>query len=48
MEADIMGGTEDLFEDLSDSKAIEDRMSEPSEDYEAYSRKRKSRLPVSD
>jgi len=36
----------DLLEDLSDLKTIEDRVSEPSEDYEAYSRKRKSCLHV--
>ncbi|OGL42901.1 MAG: hypothetical protein A2W05_07600 [Candidatus Schekmanbacteria bacterium RBG_16_38_10] len=36
----------ELIEDLSDLKAIEDRISEVSEDYEAYSRKRKSRLHV--
>lgn len=36
----------DLLEDLSDLKSIEDRVSEPSEDYEAYSRKRKSRVHV--
>ena len=36
----------ELLEDLSDLKAIEGRISEPSEDYEAYSRKRKSRLHV--
>ncbi|MDI6728111.1 MAG: hypothetical protein QMD44_04185 [Thermodesulfovibrionales bacterium] len=36
----------DLLEDLSDLKTIEDRVSEPSEDYEAYSRKRKSRLHI--
>ncbi len=36
----------ELLEDLSDLKAIEDRVSELSEDYEAYSRKRKSRLHV--
>jgi len=35
-----------LLEDLSDLKAIEDRIAEPSEDYEAYSRKRKARLHV--
>ncbi len=35
---------EKLLEDLSDLKAIEDRIAEPEEDYEAYSRKRKSRL----
>jgi hypothetical protein len=33
---------QDLLEDLSDLKAIEDRVSEPEEDYEAYSRKKKS------
>ena len=36
----------ELLEDLSDLKAIEDRLAEPSKDYEAYSRKRKSRLHV--
>lgn len=36
----------DLLEDLLDLKAIEDRISEPTEDYEAYSRKRKSRPHV--
>lgn len=36
----------ELLEDLSDLKAIEDRIAEPSEDYEAYSCKRKSRLHV--
>ena len=33
---------EDLLEDMSDLKAIEDRKDEPVEDYEAYSNKRKS------
>jgi len=36
----------DLLEDLLDLKTIEDRIVEPAEDYEAYSRKRKSRLHV--
>ncbi len=36
----------DLIEDLIDLKTIEDRVAEPSEDYETYSRKRKSRLHV--
>lgn len=36
----------ELLEDFSDLKAIEDRIAEPSEDYEAYSHKRKSRLHV--
>lgn len=35
-----------LLEDLIDLKTIEDRIAEPIEDYEAYSRKRKSRLHV--
>lgn len=35
-----------LLEDLSDLKAIEDRIAEPSEDYDKYSKKRKSRLHV--
>ncbi len=36
----------DLLEDLSDLKAIKDRIAEPEEDYESYSRRRKSRLHV--
>lgn len=36
----------ELLEDLIDLKTIEDRIAEPTEDYEAYSRKRKSRLHV--
>ena len=36
----------DLIEDLLDLKTIEDMVAEPSSDYEAYSRKRKSRLHV--
>jgi len=36
----------DLLEDLSDLKVIEDRAAEPMEDYEGYSRKRKTRLHV--
>lgn len=36
----------DLIEDLIDLKTIEDRVAEPVEDYETYSRKRKSRLHV--
>lgn len=36
----------ELLEDLADLKVMEDRISEPVEDYEAYSRKRKSRLYV--
>jgi len=36
----------DLIEDLLDLKVIEDRIAEPIEDYETYSRKRKSRLNV--
>ena len=37
---------ERLLEDLSDLKSIEERIDEPSEDYEAYGRKRKTRLHV--
>ncbi|MEK6528140.1 MAG: DUF6516 family protein [Nitrospirota bacterium] len=33
----------ELFQNLPDLKAIEDRINEPAENYEAYSRKRKSR-----
>ncbi len=36
----------DLLEDLLDLKVMEDRIAEQTEDYEAYSRKRKSRLHV--
>jgi len=36
----------ELIEDLLDLKAIEDRVAEPASDYEAYSRRRKSRLHV--
>ena len=36
----------DLLEDLSDLKAMKDRIAEPEEDYESYSRRRKSRLHV--
>jgi len=36
----------ELLEDLSDLKAIEDRIAEPEEAYEAYNRKRKSRSHV--
>ena len=36
----------DLLEDLSDLKAMKDRIAEPVEDYESYSRKRRSRLHV--
>ena len=35
-----------LLEDLSGLKVIEDRIAEPSEDYDKYSKKRKSRLHV--
>lgn len=35
---------EELFEDLSDIKSIEDRKKEPNEDYETYNNKRKSPL----
>ncbi len=37
---------EELIEDMSDLKAIEDRKNEPGEDYEAYSKKRRSKLSV--
>lgn len=37
---------EELIEDMSDTKAIEDRKNEPGEDYEAYSKKRRSKLSV--
>ena len=37
---------EEILEDASDLKAIHDRVAEPAEDYETYSRKRKTRLCV--
>ena len=37
---------EELLEDLSDLKAIEEREDEPVEDYEAYSRERRSHQGV--
>jgi len=37
---------QELLEDSSDLKAIEDRISEPAADYEVNSRKRKARLHV--
>jgi hypothetical protein len=37
---------EELIEDLSDIKAIRDRIAEPAEDYEAYSCCRKARRRV--
>lgn len=37
---------EDLLEDFFDLKTIEEREKEPGEDYEAYSRRRKSRFHV--
>jgi hypothetical protein len=37
---------EEMIEDSSDLKAINDRVAEPAEDYEAYSRKRKAHQRV--
>jgi hypothetical protein len=37
---------EEILEDASDLKVINDRVAEPAEDYEEYSRKRKARLRV--
>jgi hypothetical protein len=44
LDMDELNRVEKLLEDLSDLKAIEDRIAEPEEDYEAYSHKRKTRL----
>jgi len=33
---------EEMIEDASDLKAVSDRVAEPAEDYEVYSRKRKA------
>jgi len=46
LEIEELARIKELLEDLSDLKVIEDRIAEPEEDYEAYSRKRKSRLHV--
>jgi hypothetical protein len=46
LDIDELKRIETLIENLVDLKAIEDRVAEPGEDYEAYSRKRKSRLNV--
>jgi hypothetical protein len=46
LDIDELKRIETLIENLSDLKAIEDRVAEPEEDYEAYGRKRKSRLNV--
>lgn len=43
---DELNKVEKLLEDLSDLKAIENRIAEAEEDYEAYSRKRKTSLHV--
>jgi hypothetical protein len=37
---------EEMIEDASDVKAINDRVAEPAADYEAYSRKRKAQKRV--
>ena len=46
LEIEELARIKELLEDLSDLKVIEDRIAETEEDYEAYSRKRKSRLHV--
>ena len=46
LDIDELRRVEKLLEDSADLKAIEDRISEPEEDYEIYSQKRKSRLNV--
>ncbi|NOZ69358.1 MAG: hypothetical protein GXP46_08985 [Deferribacteres bacterium] len=44
LDIDEIKRLEELLEDVADLKVVEDRIKEPVEDYEAYSRKRKSRL----
>ncbi len=44
LDMDELARIRDLLEDLIDLKYVEDRVNEPEENYEAYSRKRKSRL----
>lgn len=46
LDIEELARVKELLEDLLDLKAIEDRIAEPAEDYESYSRKRKSRLHV--
>lgn len=46
IEIEELNRVEDLLEDISDLKTIEDRKNEQVEDYETYSRKRKSRIRV--
>lgn len=46
IDMDELVRVEKLLEDLSDLKIIEDRVAEPTENYEMYSRKRKSRTDV--
>ncbi len=46
LEIEELTRIKELLEDLSDLKAIEDRIAEPEGDYEAYSRRRKSSLHV--
>ncbi len=44
LDMEELARVKDLLEDLIDLKSVEDRVNEPEENYEAYSRKRKSRL----
>ena len=44
LDMDELARVRDLLEDLIDLKAVEDRVNEPEEDYDSYSRKRKPRL----
>lgn len=46
IDIDELGRIEEMLEDASDVKAINDRVAEPAADYEAYSRKRKARKRV--
>lgn len=46
LDIDELIRVEELLEDISDLKSIKDRIAEPEEDYEGYSRKRKARLNV--
>ena len=44
LDMDELARIKDLLEDLIDLKYVKDRVNEPEENYESYSRKRKSRL----
>ncbi len=44
LDMDELARVKELLGELMDLKSVEDRVNEPEEDYDSYSRKRKSRL----